>query len=308
MLTDERVFSELRAHLLRVGYRITGSVADAEDAVQEAWLRIAGLDAAARAAIRDERAWLTTVVGRLCLDRLRSAAARRERYVGPWLPEPLLTSGDADDPLAAVVRHEDVRMAAMVVLESLSPPQRVAFVLHEALALPYAQIGEVLGCSEATARQHAARARKIVADADPPPRAATAEQEALLARFAEAMARADGAALVELLHPDVVWVSDSDGRAKAARRPVVGAEKVARLLLGLLATYGEDMLHRSSVLQVNGELGLRTPAVESPAGAVAVFAVRDGRIAAVYQVVNPEKLTHLPDSGAPGTLRRTPGR
>jgi RNA polymerase sigma-70 factor (ECF subfamily) len=302
------VFSELRAHLLRVGYRITGSVADAEDAVQEAWLRIAGLDAAARAAIRDERAWLTTVVGRLCLDRLRSAAARRERYVGPWLPEPLLTSGDADDPLAAVVRHEDVRMAAMVVLESLSPPQRVAFVLHEALALPYAQIGEVLGCSEATARQHAARARKIVADADPPPRASTAEQEALLARFAEAMARADGAALVELLHPDVVWVSDSDGRAKAARRPVVGAEKVARLLLGLLATYGEDMLHRSSVLQVNGELGLRTPAVESPAGAVAVFAVRDGRIAAVYQVVNPEKLTHLPDSGAPGTLRRTPGR
>jgi RNA polymerase sigma-70 factor, ECF subfamily len=308
VLTDERVFSELRAHLLRVGYRITGSVADAEDAVQEAWLRIAGLDAAARAEIRDERAWLTTVVGRLCLDRLRSAAARRERYVGPWLPEPLLTSGDADDPLAVVVRHEDVRMAAMVVLESLSPPQRVAFVLHEALALPYAQIGEVLGCSEATARQHAARARKIVADADPPPRASTAEQEALLARFAEAMARADGAALVELLHPDVVWVSDSDGRAKAARRPVVGAEKVARLLLGLLATYGEDMLHRSSVLQVNGELGLRTPAVESPAGAVAVFAVRDGRIAAVYQVVNPEKLTHLPDSGAPGTLRRTPGR
>jgi RNA polymerase sigma-70 factor, ECF subfamily len=308
VLTDERVFSELRAHLLRVGYRITGSVADAEDAVQEAWLRIAGLDAAARAEIRDERAWLTTVVGRLCLDRLRSAAARRERYVGPWLPEPLLTSGDADDPLAVVVRHEDVRMAAMVVLESLSPPQRVAFVLHEALALPYAQIGEVLGCSEATARQHAARARKIVADADPPPRASTAEQEALLARFAEAMARADGAALVELLHPDVVWVSDSDGRAKAARRPVVGAEKVARLLLGLLATYGEDMLSRSSVLRVNGELGLRTPAVESPAGAVAVFAVRDGRIAAVYQVVNPEKLTHLPDSGAPGTLRRTPGR
>jgi RNA polymerase sigma-70 factor (ECF subfamily) len=308
VLTDERVFEEHRAHLIRVGYRITGSVADAEDAVQEAWLRLAGLDAAARAEIRDERAWLTTVVGRLCLDRLRSAAARRERYVGPWLPEPLLTTGDADEPLAAVVRNEDVRMAAMVVLERLSPPQRVAFVLHEALALPYAQIGEVLGCSEATARQHAARARKIVADADPPPPATTAEQEALLARFAEAMARADSAALVELLHPDVVWVSDSDGRAKAARRPIVGAEKVARFLLGLLATYGEDMLHRSSVLRVNGELGVRTPAVESPAGAVAVFAVRDGRIAAVYQIVNPEKLTHLPDSGAPGTLRRTPGR
>jgi RNA polymerase sigma-70 factor (ECF subfamily) len=308
VLTDECVFEEHRAHLVRVGYRITGSVADAEDAVQEAWLRLAGLDEAARADIRDERAWLTTVVGRLCLDRLRSAAARRERYVGPWLPEPLVTTGDPDEPLAAVVRDEGVRMAAMVVLERLSPPQRVAFVLHEALALPYAQIAEVLGCPEATARQHAARARKIVADADPPPRATTAEQEAVLARFAEAMARADGPALVELLHPDVVWISDSDGRAKAARRPIFGAEKVARLLLGLLATYGDDMIRRSSVLRVNGDLGLRTPAVESPAGAVAVFAVRDGRIAAVYQVVNPEKLAHLPGPDAPDMLRRNPGR
>jgi RNA polymerase sigma factor (sigma-70 family) len=171
VLTDERVFEEHRAHLVRVGYRITGSVADAEDAVQEAWLRLAGVDESTRTEIRDDRAWLTTVVGRLCLDRLRSAAARRERYVGPWLPEPLLTTGDPDEPLAAVVRDEGVRMAAMVVLERLSPPQRVAFVLHEALSLPYAQIAEVLGCPEATARQHAARARKIVADADPPPSA-----------------------------------------------------------------------------------------------------------------------------------------
>jgi RNA polymerase sigma-70 factor (ECF subfamily) len=304
VLADGRVFSELRAHLVRVGYRITGSVADAEDAVQEAWLRLAGLDDAGRAEIRDERAWLTTVVGRLCLDRLRSAAARRERYVGPWLPEPLLTTGDPDEPLSAVVRDEGVRMAAMVVLERLSPPQRVAFVLHEALALPYAQIAEVLGCPEATARQHAARARRIVADADPPPRASTAEQEALLSRFTDAMARADGAALVEILHPDVVWVSDSDGRAKAARRPVIGAEKVSSLLLGLFSRYGEDML-RGEPVQVNGEPGIRLPAGISPAGAVGVFAVRDGRIAALYYVVNPEKLAHLPD--APGTPRRTPG-
>lgn len=294
MLTDARVFEEHRAHLVRVGYRITGSVADAEDAVQEAWLRLAGLDEAARSAIRDERAWLTTVVGRLCLDRLRSAAARRERYVGPWLPEPLLTTGESDEPLAAVVRDEGVRMAAMVVLERLSPPQRVAFVLHEALALPYAQIAEVLGCSEATARQHAARARRIVADADPPPRASTAEQESLLARFAEAMARADGAALVELLHPDVVWVSDSDGRGRAARNVIVGAEKVGRLLVGLLGKYG-DLLRGSAVVQVNGELGVRMPATDTTPAGVAVFAVRDGRIAAVYQVVNPEKLAHLPD-------------
>jgi len=292
VLTDERVFEEHRAHLVRVGYRITGSIADAEDAVQEAWLRLAGLDAAARAEIRDERAWLTTVVGRLCLDRLRSAAVRRERYVGPWLPEPLITSGEDHDPLATVVRDEDVRMAAMVVLERLSPPQRVAFVLHEALALPYAQVGEVLGCSDAAARQHAARARRIVADADAPPPASSTEQEAVLARFADAMARADSAALVELLHPDVVWLADSDGKARSARRPVVGAEKVARLLLGLLTKYGDEILHRSSIVQINGELGIRIPPGVAPAGAVGVFAIRDGRIAAVYHVVNPEKLAH----------------
>src|SRR6476659_4660705 len=169
-------FEEHRAHLLRVGYRITGSLADAEDAVQEAWLRwhARGDDA------RDERAWLTTVVGRVCRDRLRSAAVRRERYVGPWLPEPLVTGPDDDGPLATVVRDEGVRMAAMVVLERLSPPQRVAFVLHEAMDLPFADIADILGCPVATARQHASRARRIVADADLPPRAAVAEQEALL--------------------------------------------------------------------------------------------------------------------------------
>ena len=127
--------------------------AEADDAVQEAWLRLAGLPARKRAEVRDLRGWLTTVVGRICLDRLRSATARRERYVGPWLPEPLLTTGEPDEPLAAVVRDEGVRMAAMVVLERLSPPQRVAFVLHEAMSLPYAEIADILGCSEAAARQ-----------------------------------------------------------------------------------------------------------------------------------------------------------
>jgi len=228
-------FEEHRAHLLRVGYRITGSLADAEDAVQEAWLRWH----ARSEDVRDERAWLTTVVGRVCLDRLRSAAVRRERYVGPWLPEPLVTTPDDDGPLATVVRDESVRMAAMVVLERLSPPQRVAFVLHDALDLPFAAIADVLGCTEATARQHAARARRVVADsATPPP--VRADHEALLARFADAMARGDLDALVAVLHPDAVLVNDSGGRVRAARREVVGADKVARLLLGLMARYGSD--------------------------------------------------------------------
>lgn len=293
-------FQEHRPHLLRVGYRVTGSLADAEDAVQEAWLRLDALDPDERAALRNERAWLTTVVGRLCLDKLRSAASRRERYVGPWLPEPLLTTAGDDDPLAAVVRGEDVRMAAMVVLERLSPPQRVAFVLGEALALPYADIADVLGCPEATARQHAARARRIVADADVPARARTADQQAVLGRFADAMARADRGALVALLHPDVVLLNDGGGVISAARRPVVGPDKVARLLLGLLERHGPGLLAGRPVL-VNGELGTVTEASGTVPASVTVLTLRDGLIVGVLSVLNPEKLER-------GTPRQSPGR
>jgi RNA polymerase sigma-70 factor (ECF subfamily) len=185
-------------------------------------------------------------------------------------------------------------MAAMVVLERLTPPQRVAFVLHEALGLPYARIGEVLGCPEATARQHAARARRIVAEADPPPQARRADQEAVLARFAEALARADGPALLELLHPDAVWVTDSDGRVRAARRPVAGADKITRFALGLLERYGPGLASGWEPVIVNGELGVHFPGYEGAGPGVAVLAVRDGRIAAIYQVVNPEKLMRVP--------------
>ena len=295
-------FEEHRAHLLRVGYRITGSFADAEDAVQEAWLRWNALDDDARAGLRDERAWLATVVGRVCLDRLRSAAVRRERYVGPWLPEPLVTTPDDEGPLATVVRDESVRMAAMVVLERLTPPQRVALVLHDAMDLPFAAIADVLGCTDAAARQHAARARRIVAQDPPPPAPRSAQQEAALSRFADAMARADLAALVALLHPDAVLVNDSDGRVRAARRVIVGADKVARLLLGLLERYGaEDLLDARTVL-VNGEPGLYVPAGGGLPASVTTVALRDGRIVAVHGVLNPEKLRGL------DTLRRSPGR
>lgn len=170
------VFEEHRTYLLGVAYRLTGILADAEDAVQETWLRPARLSDADRAAIRDPHGWLTTVAGRLCLDRLRSAAVQRERYVGSWLPEPLLTPLDGAAPrtppdlLDEVVRDEGVRMAALVVLDELTPEQRVAFVLHDALDIPFAEIADVLGCSPPTARQHASRARRIVACADPPAR------------------------------------------------------------------------------------------------------------------------------------------
>ncbi|GAA4676910.1 sigma-70 family RNA polymerase sigma factor SigJ [Pseudonocardia yuanmonensis] len=286
-------FEELRPHLLRVGYRITGSLADAEDAVQEAWLR--WTDHAA--GVRDPRAWLTTVVGRICLDRLTSAAARRETYVGPWLPEPLVTAPEDEGPLAAVVRGEDLRLAALLLLERLTPAQRVALVLHDALGEAHAEIAAVLGCSEAAARQHAARARRIVAEAGPlPPRAPAAVEEKVLAAFADALARADREALLGVLHPDVVLTSDGGGAVRTALRPVVGAEPMVRLLAGLLRQYGPDLDPAAWIpVRVNGEPGFVTPAsprVAASATAITVVLDEAGepRIAAARQVMNPAKL------------------
>lgn len=282
-------FAAHRGHLLGVGYRITGSRADAEDAVQEAWLRLSGTDDPG--GIRDLRGWLTTVVARLCLDRLRSAAARRETHVGPWLPEPVVAG--TDPALDAVMRAEDVRMAAMLLLERLTPAQRVAFVLHEALDLPFAEIADVLGCPEATARQHASRARRVLAAAHGPAAAPApvpdAEARAALARFGAALATGDPHAVVATLQPDVAFVSDGGGVVRAARRPVVGADKVARLLVGLTVREGLGPL---PVTAVNGAPGWLVPGPDGagpPAGAVAV-AVRDGRISGIYAVLDPSKL------------------
>ncbi|CKQ18131.1 RNA polymerase sigma factor SigJ [Mycobacterium tuberculosis] len=203
-------FEALRQHLMSVAYRLTGTVADAEDIVQEAWLRWDSQDTV----IADPRAWLTTVVSRLGLDKLRSAAHRRETYTGTWLPEPVVTGLDATDPLAAVVAAEDARFAAMVVLERLRPDQRVAFVLHDGFAVPFAEVAEVLGTSEAAARQLASRARKAVTaqpaliSGDPDP----AHNE-VVGRLMAAMAAGDLDTVVSLLHPDVTFTGDSNGKA-----------------------------------------------------------------------------------------------
>ncbi|MER5268106.1 sigma-70 family RNA polymerase sigma factor [Actinosynnema sp. NPDC002837] len=283
-------FTGHRAHLVGVAYRLTGSVADAEDAVQEAWLRLTGLSREARADIRDLRGWLTTVVGRICLDRLRSAAVRRERYVGQWLPEPLVTSGE-DDPLDAVVRDDGVRLAALVVLDRLTPEQRVAFVLHDAFSVPFAEIADALGCTVATARQHASRGRKAAADADPPPRVALEEQREVLERFLRALATGDVDAVIGLLHPDVVLVGDGGGKAKTAARVIDGADKVARFILGLLRRYG-DVQGRPTL--VNGDVGLVFGAQGELTPRVEAVVVRDGKVAGVYDMSNPDKLGHVP--------------
>ena len=206
--------------------------------------------------IADLRAWLTTVVSRLGLDRLRSAAHRRETYTGNWLPEPVVTGFDDADPLSAVVASEDARFAAMVVLERLSPDQRVAFVLHDGFAVPFAEVAEVLGTNEAAARQLASRARKAVA-AQPPPEPDPSHNE-VVGRLMAAMAAGDLEAVVALLHPDVTFTGDSNGKAPTAVHVIHGADKVARFIFGLARRYGPALFTAYQLGLVNGELGVYT--------------------------------------------------
>ncbi|KAA1395786.1 sigma-70 family RNA polymerase sigma factor [Aeromicrobium ginsengisoli] len=300
-------FEAERPRLINVAYRLTGSVADAEDAVQEAWLRLDR--ASTRTPIDNLQAWLTTVVSRLCLDRLTSAAARRETYVGQWLPEPIVTpitsstsSGDiARDPLETVVSDEDNRFAALVVLEVLPPDQRVAFVLHDAFGVPFDEVAEVLGVQTANARQLASRARRTVAD--PPPPVPDEEHNAAVGRFLEAMATGDLNAVLATLHPDALVMGDANGTTNTAVNVIHGAEKFARFYLGLLQRYGPNALTNLQLVLVNGQLGVATSGWQgdttrnSSPPRVAGFAVRDGLVCATYDVANPEKWSgvRLPD-------------
>jgi RNA polymerase sigma-70 factor (ECF subfamily) len=309
-------FEALRPHLLAVAYRLTGTYADAEDAVQDAWLRWSAADSASDRKgndIADLRAWLTTVVTRIGLDRLRSAAHRREAYVGQWLPEPILTAlvtPFGPDPLAAVVAHEDARFAAMVVLERLTPDQRVAFVLHDGFAVPFDEVAEILGISVSAARQLASRARRAVADAPPPQRDGSHDE--VVARLMAAMAAGDMGAVVELLHPDVTFTGDSNRRAPTAARVIHGPDKVARFLFGLADRYGPSFFSSNQPALINGELGAYTAGTPGGDGYpemlphIVAMTVRDGRVCAVWDIANPDKFTASPLNGQPKESGKPP--
>ena len=298
-------FEALRPHLMSVAYRLTGTVADAEDIVQDAWLRWEAYDGE----IADLRAWLTTVVSRLGLDRLRSAAHRRETYVGQWLPEPVVTGLDGDDPLSVVVAHEDARFAAMVVLERLSPDQRVAFVLHDGFALPFADVAEVLGTTDAAARQLASRARRAVSDA-PPPKPDPSHNE-VVGKLMAAITSGDMAATIALLHPDATFTGDSNRMAPTAARVIHGSDKVARFLFGLAQRYGPAFVTTSQLALINGELGAYTSGSTGEDGyqamtpRITAVTVRDGKVDALWDVANPDKFTGSPLRAAPSTERGT---
>jgi RNA polymerase sigma-70 factor (ECF subfamily) len=280
-------FERHRAHLRAVGYRMLGSVAEADDAVQEAWLR---LDRSDPGGADDLRGWLTVVVGRICLDILRRRKSRREELAGSWLPEPILRTPDDTDPEHESVMADSVGLALLVVLESLTPAERLSFVLHDVFGVPFDEIAPVVERSPAATRQLASRARRRVRAEAPEPDADLRVQRRAVDAFLEASRDGDFEGLLRVLDPDVVLRIDGGPNPPRAFRqpPLVGAENVAR----------QAMLFRSRAAEaepvvVNGTAGLlvRFPA-RSLLGA---FTVVDGRIAEIYLIADPEKLRRLPD-------------
>ncbi|MGI5155657.1 RNA polymerase sigma factor SigJ [Microbispora sp. CA-102843] len=291
-------FQAMRPRLLGVAYGLLGSLDEAEDVVQDAWLRLRSAEAADGGdEIRDVTGWLVVTVSRLALDVLRSARHRREEYVGPWLPEPILTgpvltqpvlTGAAPDPAERVALDESMSMAMLVVLESLSPAERTAFVLHDVFGLTFAEVGEAVGRSPAACRQLAARARAHVASRAPRFDVDPSEHRRVVHAFARACLGDDMDALLALLDPDVVLRGDGGGRVRAGRRPILGVAKVARLLFGIRRFGPYEMVPAV----VNGWPGLLRYR-DGRLVAVIGLTIADGRITAVDMVMNPEKLARV---------------
>jgi RNA polymerase sigma-70 factor (TIGR02957 family) len=281
-MTDDP-FVTHRSLLFTVAYEMLGSAADAEDVVQEAWLRWADVD---RAEVRDPRAYLVRIVTRQALNRLRTLARRREDYVGEWLPEPLLTSPDVAEDVGLA---ESVSIAMLTVLETLAPAERAVFVLREVFDLPYADIAAAVDKTPAAARQIAHRAREHVAARRPRIRVDRAEHQQVVGRFLAALRTGDLQVLLDVLAPDVVLVADGGGEVAAARRPIEGAEAVARLLAKFAQVAPRA---RVDTVWLNGAPAARIELAGELDTAV-TFVVEDGRIARIYAIRNPHKLARL---------------
>jgi RNA polymerase sigma-70 factor (TIGR02957 family) len=281
-MTDDPFIAH-RSLLFTVAYEMLGSAADADDVVQETWLRWADVD---RAAVRDPRAYLVRIVTRQALNRIRTLSRRREDYVGEWLPEPLLTSPDITEDVELA---ESVSIAMLTVLETLGPTERAVLVLHEVFDVPYDEIAEAVGKSSSAVRQIAHRAREHVAARRPRVAVSRTEQQRVVDRFLGAVTGGDVLGLLDVLAPDVIVVADSGGLAPAARRPVVGRKRVASALSHLpeLAP-GLEI----TTLLVNGTVAARI----DPGGefdTALTFVVEYGRITRIFAMRNPHKLGRL---------------
>ena len=299
-------FSQARPRLVRVAYAILGSHAEAEDVVADCWLRLVSADATEP--VRDVESWAVVAVSRMALDVLRSARVRREQYVGPWLPEPVLTGG-ADpatvgggvsggptaygcDPADKVTLDDEVSYALLVVLETLSPPERTAFVLHDLFGMPFAEVASVVGRSPVAVRQLASRARRQVRSHGGMPVADSAERRRVVAAFEVAVTSGDLTGLIHVLDPDVVLVSDGGGVVTAALRPIKGADRVGRFLLGVAAK-GQSK-GRIARVDVNGAPGFALYQDEELVTVVSVTVTR-GKVTRLDLVRAPAKLPRPAD-------------
>jgi len=271
-----------RSLLFTVAYEMLGSAADAEDVLQDSWLRWADVD---RSQVRDPRAYLVRIVTRQALNRLRALSRSREEYVGEWLPEPLLTSPDVAEDVELA---ESVSIAMLTVLETLGPTERAVFVLREVFEMPYEEIAEIIGKTEAAVRQVTRRAREHVAARRPRARVSRSEQQAVVERFLVALRTGQLQDLMRLMAPDVVLVTDGGGVVPAARAPICGAERVARLLARVDRVVGAV---ETSAVWLNGEPAGRIE-IDGQVAAMSLV-VEDGRVTRIYGVANPHKLTRL---------------
>jgi len=277
-----------RGRLLGLAYRMLGSRSDAEDVVQDAYLRFAGAQG-----VHNPEAFLVTVVTRLCLDRLKSAKAQREIYVGPWLPEPVFDAeGLAAD--AATELADDLSFALLLALDRLSPLERAAFLLHDVFDMPFADVAAMLERTEVSCRQLATRARRAVREARPAPAAPPDRHARLLSAFGEAVASGDVSRLAGLLRADAIAVTDGGGRKTAALNPIIGADKIARFFIALAGkNIGRDI--RIEPAMINGSVGALLY-MDGEIDHTISMAIDGDRIAAIYIVRNPDKLRYVPSA------------
>jgi RNA polymerase sigma-70 factor (ECF subfamily) len=291
MKGDVAIFERHRARLLNIAYRMLGEMAAAEDVVQEAWLRWRTAED-----VRDARAWLSTATVRLSLDALRAARSRRETYVGPWLPEPILPDDTrifaADAPAEHAELASDLSLALMHVLERLSPEERAALILHDAFDFSYDEIAATLGKAETACRKLVSRARERVKTDRPRFIASNDHHRDLLTRFAKASMAADATQLAALFAPDAIAYTDGGGRVKAALNPIYGADKVVRFIIGLVTKFDFRSTVRWTATEINGRAAVVSIADGDPLTAITLET--DGqRITAIYVQRNPDKLERL---------------
>ena len=288
---DQDVFNIDRPLLFSIAYRMLGSASDAEDVLQDAWLRYRGVD---RVTIRSPRALAATIVTRLCLDRLKSARATREEYIGPWLPEPVLTS-EVEGPDTMLQRSESVTLAFLVLLEKLSPEERAVFLLKDVFEYDHAEIAEMLGSTVDNSRQLLHRAKARLAEGRPRLTGTAASRRAVAERFARAFASGDGSEPAALLTQDAGMWSDGGGKASAARRPLIGRDQVLNFLLGLHRTARTLDLARDvslTIEDVNCEPALAVR-IAGHLESIFVFSIDDERVSGIRVVRNPDKLGRI---------------